>query len=699
MIRPAILVLSLGLIVAPARADDEEREKLSNDRPDRPLQMPPASSEAKEAFVDFERFSRRGAWERATRALDSIPEAQASRFVDGQDGFMITVARKRRSSLAGLSAEGQAAYRLFRDDEAKKLLDQAEGPAEQANLEKVFANYFLTGVGDDAADRLGGLYFERGDFDRAADCWLALLRERPDTDLSPATIAVKAAFALARAGRRPELESLAREVAEKYAGEAVAIGGRKAPAPEHVRGILATSGPRAATSSATAPAGASPRLVDPASPAWDLRFGGSVMAGMSPAETTQWESNPLSLAVPRAAVDGGTLFANYLGYVFALDLDSGKMLWRSGSFHNLDLAAMQNQARMVDPHRYEIVAGLGYVWTLSRDLRDANYQAPFTLTCRRAEGGDVVWKSADFPEIAEVELVGRPILARETLFVAARTGMAGRQRQNQPDQFVLAIRPHDGKLLWKAQVGTFRQGQQRYSYYGMADETPQPRLACRAGSLYVDTHAGVLAHLDAESGRVDWGYGYETEPAQMGSRFFFYRMGNQEPVSSASVPTEAGEALLVKGAKAGQLCAIDPDRMKLLWVRPIARSARVIGGDDSTIYLGGPELGALDIKSRSLRWSTRVPGGSEEAAAIVRPDGIWQLTARGIFEVDPASGAVRRIFRGQDAAASCGDLLLTDKLVLAISNRTIAAYPRGSAGAEHAGRGDAAAPESRASDD
>jgi len=696
--RLAILAWLLCPVVASAPAADEDREKLSNDRPDRPLQMPPASSEAKEAFDDFERFTRRGAWERATKAIHAIPDAQASRFVDGQDGFVITVARKRRAVLADLSPDGQAAYRLFYDDEAKKLLDQAEGPAELATLEQVFSRYFLTSVGDDAADRLGDLYFERGDFDRAADCWLALLRERPDTDLAPASIAVKAAYALARAGRRPELEVLGREVADRYAAEVVAIGGRKAPASEHLQKARAESGPAGGPAASASSGGPVPDLVDPVAPAWQLRFGASVMAGMSPAEVTQWEGNSLSFAVPRTAIEGSTLFANYLGHVFALDLATGKMLWRSASFHNLDLAAMQNQARMVDPARYSIVSGLGYVWTLSRDLRDPNFQAPFVLTCRRAEGGDVVWKSSDFPEFAEVELVGQPILARDTLYFAAKTGAM--RRQNQPDQFVMAIRPHDGKVLWKTQVGTFRQGQQQmYFYYGMADTSPQPRLACRAGSIYLDTHSGILVRLDAESGRIDWGYGYETEATQMGGgRFFFYRMGNQDPTSAASTPIEAGEALLVKGAKAGQVCAIDPDRMKLLWVRQIAKSARLIGADESSLYLGGPELGALDLRTRSLRWSTRLPGGSEEARPIVRADGIWQLTPRGVFELDPPSGRVRRVFRGQDPGASGGDLLLADRWVLAISNRTISAYPRGAAGADRAA-GDAAASQSRGSDD
>src|SRR6187551_1635819 len=118
-----ITTLAILLLAATfsARADDVEPEKISNDRPDRPLHLPAASSETKEAFDDFDRFARRGAWERATKALYTIAEDQAGRFVDGKDGFIISVARKRRAVLEGLSPEGQAAYRLFYDSDAKKL--------------------------------------------------------------------------------------------------------------------------------------------------------------------------------------------------------------------------------------------------------------------------------------------------------------------------------------------------------------------------------------------------------------------------------------------------------------------------------------------------------------------------------------------------------------------------------------------------
>ena len=92
----ALGLLSFAANVAPAQPpkEDDDPKKVSNDQPTRPLQMPAATSEVREAFDDFERFKRRGAWERASKALYAIPEAQATRFVDGQDNFIIPVARK-----------------------------------------------------------------------------------------------------------------------------------------------------------------------------------------------------------------------------------------------------------------------------------------------------------------------------------------------------------------------------------------------------------------------------------------------------------------------------------------------------------------------------------------------------------------------------------------------------------------------------
>lgn len=701
VMRLSIAFAILATFCGAALADEAEADKLSNDRPDRPLQMPPASSETKEAFDDFERFARRGAWERATKALYGIPEAQAARFMDGQNGFIVSVAHKRRAVLSALSPAGQAAYRLFYDADAKKLLDQAEGAAEQATLERLYSSYFLTSVGDNAADRLGDLYFEQGQFDRAADCWLAILRERPDSELSPALTTVKAALALARAGRRSELEALRAESGDRYADDIVTIGGRRAKAAEHLKRIssgLAAVGEKGPSASRSD--GSAPDLAGTVPAAWQVRFGASVTAGMTPLELSQWEKTSYSGAVPAVTVEGPLLFANYLGHVFAVDLASGKMLWRSASFHNLEKATMQGQFQMADTKRFAILAAAGRVWTLGRDVKDPNFRAEFGLVCRRAENGDVIWQSSDLPDYSGMDFVGPPILEHDTLYIAGKSSSStGPSQDGQPRQYVLAIRPHDGKLLWKTEVGIFRESNPYYYYYA-PQPSPQPRLIYRVGSIYIDTHNGILVRLDAESGRVDWGYGYPTDPVQSSGRFiiFFDGMPQQAASTAESIPLEVGDTILIKGVKSDRLCAIDPDRMKVVWDRPIAKSTRVVGVDDATVYLAGPELGALDLRTRSLRWTVPLPGGSYDGRLLVRRDGLWQFTPRGIFEIDPQTGQVRRIFRGQDAGSEGGDLILTDRWLLAISNQTISAYPRKSGRADGIARTAASASKNRGSE-
>ena len=697
-----ILLLFPALALGQAQTKEEEEEKVSNDNPARPLQMPPASTEVKEAFDDFDRFRRRGAWERALKALYTIPENQALRFVDGENGFIIPVARKRRQVLTSLPPEGQSAYRLFYDAEARKLFEEAEGPSELKNLERIYSAYFTTSIGDDAADRLGALYFELGRFDRAADCWLAILRERPDTDLSPGLIGVKAALALARAGRRSEFEQVRAELADRSSGETVTLGGRTGSPAELLRRLMEDE-TSATVAQDVKPAASSaapgPDLAGPVDPAWQFRFAESIEAGMAPVELNQWETNGLSAAVPAVTIEGTTLFANYLGHILALDLNSGKLLWRTASFHNLELQAQQPAAQMLDPGRFAIVADGEHVWTLIRDLKDQNFAAPYQLICRRSDNGEIIWQSKDLPDYAPYDLVGLPLLAVGKLFVAVKTGANPQQpQQGQPQQLLLAIQPHDGKVLWKTEVGTFRQGAQFRMFSYSRDPSPQPRLVARAGAVYLDTHVGVLARLDTDSGTLDWGYAYKTDPYRSMHRFMFY-YEPQEPQATASQPLPAGDAFLVKGAQSGRLYAVDANRMKVLWERPITKASRLLGADDRSVYLGGAELSALDLRTRKLQWATRVPNGSMEGHVLVRTDGLWQLTPRGIYEIDPRSGEVRRIFRGKDLGAVGGDILLTDRLLLSVSNRSISAYPRRAAraGSEVSARADSATPKGRAS--
>ena len=306
-LRWTIALVLLSPALAFGQTPKDEDDKVSNDDPARPLQMPPAKTEVKEALDDFERFRRRNAWERALKALYTITEDQALRFVDGDSGFIIPVAQRRRQVLTALPPEGQAAYRLFYDAEAQKLFADAEGPNELANLERIYSAYFTTTIGDDAADRLGDLYFEMSRFDRAADCWLSILRDRPDTNLSPATVALKAALALARAGRRTEFEQLRADLADRYKGDKATIGGETGAPAELLRRLLEADPPAALADESAAPTPSPSRppidLGRAVEPDWQFRIAESIEAGMTAPELNQWRSNNLSDAKPVDAAD------------------------------------------------------------------------------------------------------------------------------------------------------------------------------------------------------------------------------------------------------------------------------------------------------------------------------------------------------------------------------------------------------------
>src|SRR5207245_7163984 len=129
-----------------------------------------------------------------------------------------------------------------------------------------------------------------------------------------------------------------------------------------------------------------------------------------------------------------------------LDRADGTMLWRTGSFHNLEGLAMQPAGQMLDPGRFAIVASGEHVWALGRDVKDQNMMAPFQLACRRADNGEVVWKSSDLADYATLDLVGIPLLADGKLYLTAKSQPNPHQNQGMPQQPVLASRPHAGKI-------------------------------------------------------------------------------------------------------------------------------------------------------------------------------------------------------------------------------------------------------------
>ncbi len=146
---------------------------------------------------------------------------------------------------------------------------------------------------------------------------------------------------------------------------------------------------------------------------------------------------------------------------------------------------------------------------------------------------------------------------------------------------------------------------------------------------------------------------------------------------TVSPPQIVNGVLYVKGMRSRQMYAVDPVRPKVLWHRPVPKVATLIGVDEGHFYLGGYDISAFDLATRKILWSVKVNLGTTWAKPLLTQGRIYHFSSRGIFEIDKANGNVVHLFRGADLQSLGGELMVTSKALLAISNLAITAYPLG----------------------
>jgi outer membrane protein assembly factor BamB len=122
------------------------------------------------------------------------------------------------------------------------------------------------------------------------------------------------------------------------------------------------------------------------------------------------------------------------------------------------------------------------------------------------------------------------------------------------------------------------------------------------------------------------------------------------------------------------LYELDPVKPAVNWKRPFTAEESLAAIDGQMAYVVGHELSALDLKSRKLLWSTKLPSQTNTPTPLVCPGHIYVPTARGIFDLDPANGDIRRVFRGADRDSSGGKLLVVGDKLIYVSDTAVTAY-------------------------
>lgn len=654
--------------------------------PPRSFVLPTQKSEVTDDLADFARHSKKSAWDRAFKSLQKVLDANPQGLMPREDGLMVPSRLLIRKSLIDLPADGKDAFRIFHDPEAKQLVAEAQAlpagsPEEIAKLQKVYQHYFVASAGDQAADRLGDIYFEQGNFVQAAECWRLLLAHHPESALPRAQILVKLAVAAARLGRWDEIRDIQSQIAQRHAADPVIAGGKQSSAAEFIAGLLATAD-AAANAPVVLDAKLPPDLALPKSnePAWQFRMLTPTDAAMIANIGQNWGwgySFTISQMVPLAVADTSRVYVNLMGYHLAVDIKTGKLLWRSTRFHEMAQKAQQNP-QMSSIEQYGLTLAGDFLYSVYRDPNQAGQPMPFRLAKIEAATGKEVWNTSTIPELQQWSMMGSPTVAGDRVLLGAIDPQKGTEQQ------VVAIGVADGKPFWKSLVGT-HQVDPNQSY---GRRTSQLAIVTARDKAYVETHAGALLQLDIKTGAIDWAFQYESESLQngFGGRIFW---GGDSPThvpTTAAAPLISNGVLYLKGMRSQRLFAIELGGPSVLWQRPIDKGAMVVGVDAERLYLGGKELMAVDLKSKGLKWAAQSNFGSDFSRPLLTENRLFQFSPRGIFEFDTSNGnpvdhgnakEKEKVFRGADLQSYGGNILVAPDMLLTVSNMSISAYRLG----------------------
>jgi outer membrane protein assembly factor BamB len=647
----------------------------------------PTDEALQNSFGDFQRHVERKAWEKAIATLNDIPADKRKGMLARPDGVIIPASLRIWDAVADLPAEGRDAFRLFHEAKAKQTWAKVNEPgtkwAEQlATAEQVYQEFFLTSVGDNAADFLGDAAFERGDFENAERYWRSVLEKHPDSDVSEARLLFKRGLTLAQLSQATSLATVTRALEQRFPGQTMKVAGKDVRPGEYLATRLKSAEKESLPSAATIEAALKGAPAAETEPSWRTQF-------LSPKGVEQrnnsmrnywYYRNGLETVVPAVATDGKRVYANWFGIVFAVDVASGKLAWRTQKFGDLN-QYFQQMSYSANTDAYRIVAKDGIVLGLLVPLERINYgQEPSRLVCYEPDTGKVKWKTMDgAAPLNTLGFVGTPLIEDQEILVLSHGA--------QDAKLSMTCLDMNGKQKWTAELGTVRKRNTNYGYQKM----PQPAMLRKGRTVYVASEDGALAAFDLLDRKIRWLLPYGTaDKGSAGQRMFL--SGQTEERTQLHTETalmEQDGLIYVKEAGGRELLAIDPSVPSIVWRRPAEDSSQLVGVDQDSVYLLDNELSCINRKDRTLRWATKLPVATGGLHMVAGPDSILVMTSRGIFQLARSSGKVTHIFRGVDLAAGGGKLAMIGDRLVAVTTQSLTSYAAAppAEGSKPAGKG------------
>ncbi|MHC4234297.1 MAG: outer membrane protein assembly factor BamB family protein, partial [Planctomycetota bacterium] len=578
------------------------------------------SFEAEEWIAEARRHAGRGDWAAASSKLCRVIEVHADKLTRTAAGRYVSIPQQVCRLVASWPPASLQSYRRAAEPEAQQQLAEARLQQRIEPLLAVADCYFCTSSGAEAADLVGQMALEAGDFPLAVRMYRRLSTEHPDRAALRANARPRLAIAYALAGRAGAAREVAAETADDPQMAAVTWMGESRPLAPLIESLLAEVQPAADPApgfSWPVFCGDSTRnrtvdmSIDQLADLWRLEQIGD--ASLVPEED---RSNAFARAISRgrflamnAVVADDTVFIQDSQRVWALQVRSGQLAWRYDGFaqaRNRSFPADTELPRWYSP----TVSGSRVYACLGHEVVSYyGYEPPessSTLVCLDSGTGREVWRadrSSLGPAFDEMDFEASPIVCAGKVYVVARR----KRTFGFEDCFLYRFDAADGTVEFRTHLGSASTGGFGYRRSTLTIPTLVD------DTVYLASNLGTVAAVDRHSGRVRWLRLYERI-----SETQWRREGRGSPHGIR--PWEfnplicAGEKLYALPTDATFLLVLDRttgDVLHNVSLDQLAGIQSLLGVDGCLIYGVGDEAFCYDLEAGAMLWRAGLPDGEE----------------------------------------------------------------------------------------
>lgn len=385
----------------------------------------------------------------------------------------------------------------------------------------------------------------------------------------------------------------------------------------------------------------------------------------------------IPLAPYHAVVAEGCVFACDEKAIYGWKLASGEPIWAPAKTPALFTLVGDGQG--VTTHPYAMVGSPAFTVTIAQGRLFARLGAitmgrptqpvpASSIVCLNvAEGqGRVEWvvEARDLAaEPGDWMFEGTPVVSDNLVIAGVRLG------GSKPRAGLVCLSAATGQQVWFREVATAGPSWQSDESSRLI-EVSHELIAVAEGTVYYNTHLGIVAALDLETGEWQWSWSYpRVIAATPGEHSGRRRFGPSPPV------VVHGRVFLAP-SDALDLYALDAVSGMPLWRFPSgSRFRTVLGADGDRVYVAGRDLAAVDADTGKLLWQRRSSEEAEEPAfarGCLAPDAILWPTRDELKVVRRDTGEVTRVLRFRDRGIdSGGNVLIAGDMTLVASPRQL----------------------------